>query len=292
MTQYGRYCLALFSVVLPLMTGSLSSAQNTGSFGARSAASAPAAERKGNDIFSPKADMGLVAPSLETILTRMSRTAIRNKTRHSPYTVTREYEMFGRDRNRARSRVIANITFVPPDSRNYRVLRAEGSSIGEMVVRRVLKRETAIQKDGQAADISQENYSFRFLREEVANNHRCYILQMLPKRQDKNMLRGTIWVEATTYQIRRVEGEPEKNPSWWVRDVHIALNYADIGGMWLPTSSECTAEVRLLGPSAMVAHDLRYSYPRFAESGDGLIEKRPVLRGISISFSSRSKEVH
>ncbi|HEX5413901.1 MAG TPA: hypothetical protein VFZ27_18815 [Terriglobia bacterium] len=298
-TKYSRYpvSLALLSVALPLMTGSLKSAQkqSPGNYGpSESAASIPAAERevKSKEIASPKAGTGLAVPGFETILARMSQAAIRNETRLSSYTVTREYEMFGRDRNHARSRVVANIVFSPPKSRKYHIEQTEGSVIGEEIVRRVLKREAVILREGQSTDISQGNYRFRFLREEAVNGRRCYVLQMLPRREDKNLLRGTIWVDATTYRIHRVEGQPEENPSWWVRKVHIVLIFGDVSGMWLPTSSEYTAKVRILGPSAMVAHDLRYSYPQFAGSGNGLIEKPPISQEIGASFSSQGKEIH
>lgn len=291
-----RVSLVLLSVALPLMTGSLYSAQkqNFENHGPSEAASVPAAEQEMNskEIAPPKAETRLAVPSFKTILARMSQATIRNETRLSPYTVTREYEMFGRDRNHARSQVVANIVFSPPKSRTYHIEHAEGSVIGEEIVRRVLKREALILRKRQSTDISQENYRFRFLREAVLNGHRCYILQMLPRREDKNLLRGTIWVDATTYRIRRLEGQPEENPSWWVRNVHIVLIFGDVGGMWLPTSSEYTARVRILGPSAMVAHDLRYSSPQFARFGNGLIAKPPISQEIGASFSSQGKEIH
>ncbi len=127
--------------------------------------------------------------------------------------------------------------------------------------------EAVLAKDGGASDISKHNYSFQFLREEFAGDRRCYVLQLLPKRQDKILLRGTIWVDATTYVICRIEGQPATSPSWWVRDIHIVLVYGNVSGMWLPKSSECTARVRLLGPSRMVERDLNYSYTQSAEDG-------------------------
>ena len=297
-TKCSRYwvSLVLLSVALPLMTGSLNSTQkqNTGNCGARKAARAGKAQREGNskDTSPPKADAGLVVPSLETILARMSRAEIQNRTHRRPYSVTREYELFGQDRNNARSQVIATITFLPPDSRNYSVRRAGGSAIGEMIVRRVLGREASIAKDMGSSDITQDNYNFRFVREEDASGHCGYVLQMLPRRNDKNLLRGTIWVDATTYLIHRVDGEPVKNPSWWVRDVHIVLIYADVGGMWLPTLSEYTASVRVLGPSMMVAHDLGYTGLKYAGAGSDLFKRPPDLQGITVSYSSQSKEAH
>jgi len=81
---------------------------------------------------------------------------------------------------------------------------------------------------------------------------------LLPRRKDKNLLRGNIWVDANTYLLRRTEGQPAKAPSWWVRDVRIALRYGDVGGMWLQTASEATAHVRILGPCTMVSRDVKY----------------------------------
>lgn len=294
--KYGRCCvkLALFSMALPLMTGSLNSKQKAGKHGAPEAESVTAAERDGNsaDISSTKADTGLVVPSLETILARMSQAAIRNETHLSPYTVTREYELFEHKRDKIRSLVIANITVLSADSKSYRIQRTEGSIIGEGIVRRVLEGEANLAKESSKSDITQNNYHFQFVRKEATSGYPCYVLQILPRRKDKSLLFGTIWVDATTYLIHRLEGEPEKNPSWWVRDVHVVLIYADVGGMWLPTSSEYTARVRLLGPSMMVAHDLKYSHPQVAGSGNDLIKKPSALQMTGVAAAFESKDVH
>ncbi len=267
------YCvnLALLSLALPLMPGSLSSQQKQSaeSYGTSGAASGSTGEPKqnSNEMCAPGANAAPTAVAMKTAVACMSQAAVQNQTHLRSYTVTREYELFGQKRDKTRSRVIADVTFRPPDSKNYRIEGTEGSVIGEKVVRLVLEREAALAKDRGASDISENNYSFQFLREEVAGGRRCYVLQLLPKRKDKNLLRGTIWVDADTYLIRRTEGEPQKSPSWWLRDLHIVFVYAQVGEMWLPTSSEFTAKVRLFGVSTMLAHDLGYSYSQLAEAG-------------------------
>jgi len=89
---------------------------------------------------------------------------------------------------------------------------------------------------------------------------------MTPKRNAKTLLRGHIWVDASTYQLRRTEGEPGKAPSWWLRDSRIALTYGDVGGMWLQTASESTANVRFVGPHTMVARDVEYKFSELIAS--------------------------
>jgi len=263
--------LALFSLALPLMTGSLSSGQKQSaeSYGASDAASGPVGEPKPNrnEMCAPGVNAAPTAGAMETTVACMSQAALQNQTHLRSYTVTREYELFGQKRDKTRSRVIADVTFRPPDSKGYRIQGTEGSVIGEKVVRLVLEREAALAKNGGASDISLNNYDFQFKREESASGRRCYVLQLLPKRADKNLLSGTIWVDAETYLIRRIEGEPQKSPSWWLRELHIVFAYGQVGEMWLPTSSEFTAKVRLFGLSTMLAHDLGYSYSELAAAG-------------------------
>jgi hypothetical protein len=101
----------------------------------------------------------------------------------------------------------------------------------------------------------------------LSNHHRleeniggqpCYLLELLPKRKAKNLLQGKIWVDKNTYLPQRIEGEPVKPPSWWLRRLRIELSYGEVGGMWLQTALEATAIVRVLGPYTMVSHDVKY----------------------------------
>jgi hypothetical protein len=99
------------------------------------------------------------------------------------------------------------------------------------------------------------------------SGQRCYDLELLPRRKDKNLLRGNIWVDANTYLLRRTEGQPTKAPSWLLRDVHIVLHYGDVGGMWLQTASEATARIRILGPCTMVSRDVKYKITELVAAG-------------------------
>jgi len=197
-------------------------------------------------------------PTVETILTRMAQARVENRTRLRPYTVIRDYKLFGKEKLTTKAEVTADLTFVPPDVKKFAIRQAKGMGLGEKIVRQMLEHETDIVKDYGSTDLTLANYDFRFVREEEFGGHRCYVLDMVPHRKDKTLLRGQIWVDATTYQLRRTEGEPGKAPSWWLRDSRIVLVYGEVGGMWLQTSSESTANVRFVGPYTMVSHDVEY----------------------------------
>ncbi len=216
------------------------------------------------------AQTGSSVPTVETIIASMAQARAKNRARLRPYTVTRDYKLFGEDESKSKSEVIADVAFVPPDSKKYAIQKTNGSGLGQMIVRRILASEAEISKDYASTDLSPENYDFRFIREEDVNGQRCYVLEMLPRRKDKHLLRGDVWVDARTYLLRRFEGQPARNPSWWVRDVRVALTYSEVGGMWLQTASKSTAKARILGPYTVVSRDINYQISKPLAAGSSV----------------------
>ena len=218
-------------------------------------------------VASTSAQTGSTVPTVETIVARMAQARDENQSRSRPYIVTRDYMLFGQERQKSKSQVIAQVTFVPPDQKQYAIQESKGSGLGEKIVRRMLAGEADITKDYKSTDFSPGNYDFRFVREEDVQGQRCYVLELLPKRKDRNLVRGSIWVDARTYLLHRTEGEPAKRPSWWLRDVHMVFLYGDVEGMWLQISSEATATVRILGQHTIVSRDVKYSFDGLVAAG-------------------------
>ena len=68
---------------------------------------------------------------------------------------------------------------------------------------------------------------------------------------------GQIWVDAGTFRIHRVEGIPAKSPSFWIKNIHFTLQFAELGGMWVPVSFDAIATVRLLGQFTLAGLNIR-----------------------------------
>lgn len=203
--------------------------------------------------------MHSAVPTSDKIIAQMSQAQAANRALVLSYTVTRDYKLFeGQNPNPPKSHVVADITVVPPDSKTYNIENAAGSALAERIVRKALDGEVAFAKDSLATDITRENYDFVLVGQNELNGQRCYLLELIPRRKSKDLLRGTLWVDAETYLPRRVEGEPAKNPSWWLTNVRISLVYGYVGPMWVQTSSTATANVRILGPSSMAWEDVSY----------------------------------
>ena len=216
------------------------------------------------------------SPTAEAIAIAMEKARTTNRDQLRPYVVTRVYTLFGRDEAEKKSEVTADITFAPPNVKQYTIVHSSGSSLGLKIVRRMLDGETQIVKDFGATDLSSANYELRLVREEVVAGRRCFLVELLPRRNEKRLLRGMVWIDADTYLLRRVDAEPAKSPSWWLQDVRLAFFYGDVKGMWLQTSSELTTNVRVFGPHRMVSRDIRY---QTADRAGAEVERSAKLDG-------------
>lgn len=216
---------------------------------------------------------GDAVPSVETIVTRMAQARTENRDRLRSYSATRNYRLFGKERQAAKSEVIAEVSFVPPDLKQYTIQQSSGTGLGERIVRLMLEHETGIVKNYGPTDMSPANYDFRFVSDAELSGQRCYVLEMLPRRKDKTLLRGHLWVDSTTYLLHRIEGEPGKAPSWWLRNARIMLVYGPVGGMWLQTASESSADVRLLGRHTMLSRDVEYKMSELVAATRSAVQK-------------------
>ena len=213
---------------------------------------------------SASAQSQIAVPTSDTIVAQMSQAQAANRIQFLPYTVTRDYRLFGGETsNSPKSHVVADIVVVPPDSKKYTIQTAVGSVLAERIVRKALDSEVAFANDSRATDITRENYDFALVGENELNGRMCYVLELSPKRKSKNLLHGTLWVDAETHLPRRVEGAPAKDPSWWFSEVQIVLLYGYVGPMWVQTSSTASANVRIIGRSTMVWQDTSYQLGDF-----------------------------
>ena len=208
---------------------------------------------------SPTAE--IKSPDLKLVLQRLEEVQHQDPARSRPYDVRREYKVFRGYDQQPTSEVTVQINFVPPDTKTYNIIQTRGNSRGEKIVRELLDRETESAKKGLGSQITRANYDFVFLRQENFGVVPEYVLRIVPKRKDKYLLRGQIWVDAGTFRIRRIEGIPAKSPSLWIKDIHISLQYAELNGMWLPISFDAIATVRFLGEYTLAGLNIQAPDP-------------------------------
>ena len=196
---------------------------------------------------------------LETILQAMQK-AQGGTNPQASYQIIREYRLFGAKTAQADSEVVAEVDFKPPSSEGYTIQKYTGSGRGQQLVRSVLDHEVELASRGSKKDIaiSSDNYSFHYIGEQMLDRQPCYVLGLTPKRSDKDLISGQVWVDQHSFRIRQIEGDVEKTPSWWLRKVHVKLVFGDLDGVWLQTRMEAVADVRIVGTHTLTSRILDY----------------------------------
>ena len=195
-------------------------------------------------------------PNLDLILDSLEGTEKQNPALSQPYEITRQYRVFQGDDTKPSSEVTAQISFTPPDIKTFKITQEQGNSRGKKIITALLEQEIASAKEGRKGAISRSNYNFVFLREHNFGAVPEYVLHIIPKRKERGLLLGDIWVDAKTYHIRQIVGVPLKSPSFWIKDIHITIQFAAVNGMWIFVSVDAIASVRFLGIYTLTGRDL------------------------------------
>jgi hypothetical protein len=203
------------------------------------------------------------APDLNTLVRHIDEAQSANHNRTIPYSVTREYQVFGENHARPRSQVVATVNFFPPNVKSYDIDQSTGG-VGEKVVRRILDHEVDATRDPRMMLVSEQNYRFDYEGEETLAGVSCYKLTIAPRHDRKDLLNATVWVDRNSFRIIRIEGEPVKSPSFWVKDVHLVLDFGEVAGMWMQTETHANAHLRFGGEYNIVSHDMQYDVAQTA----------------------------
>src|SRR5436305_7365217 len=139
-------------------------------------------------------------PDLPTLVQRITEAQLDNGNRVKPYSVTREYKVFGADAVRPRTEVVAKVNFLPPNVKSYDIDQSTGG-MGEKIVRHILDHEVDATRDPKTMMITERNYDFNFGGEQANGNIPCYRLRISPKHDRKDLVNATIRVDKDTYRI-------------------------------------------------------------------------------------------
>jgi len=176
------------------------------------------------------------------------------------YQEIREYRLFSANDSSANSNVVAEVDFRPPSRKDYRIQKSSGSNRGLQVVRRILDNEVETASNGNQGRtvLNRDNYDFDYIGEVILDGQPCYLLGLKPRRREKKLISGEVWVDKHSFLVRRIEGEVAKTPSWWLKKVRVKLTFADLNGTWLQASMEAVADVRIFGSHTLTSHILDY----------------------------------
>lgn len=158
-----------------------------------------------------------------------------------------EYHGFPGGRN---AEMVVDVKYQSPGTKEFIIQSETGS---KLIIDRVFKKLLQSEKEALEAEnlrrtaLNEENYVFTLLNYEITSAGSMYALSVEPRRKDKFLYRGRIWVDGKDFAVVRIEAEPAKNPSFWIKNTRIEHRYVKVNDFWLPAHNSSLTSVRLGG---------------------------------------------
>jgi phosphatidylinositol alpha 1,6-mannosyltransferase len=142
------------------------------------------------------------------------------------------------------------IDYHSPSTKTFSIVSQSGSHfIIDHVFKKLLEgeQEAASEENRRRTALDSTNYRFTLAGYETTPQGACYVLEVAPKTNNKFLYRGKIWVDARDFAVTRIEAEPAKNPSFWIKKSEIRHRYVKVGDFWLPAENHTESWIRLGG---------------------------------------------
>jgi hypothetical protein len=146
--------------------------------------------------------------------------------------------------------MVVNVKYSAPGAKEFVVQSATGSNV---IIEKVFRKLLEAEKEALGAEnqrnsaLNQENYRFKLVGYDSGPSGAMYVLTVEPRKNEKYLYRGRIWVDADDFAVVRLEAEPAKNPSFWTKKAEIVQEYTKVSDFWLPARNHSMTAVRLGG---------------------------------------------
>jgi len=193
----------------------------------------------------------LTAPE---ILERMAQADGARRTALAGYTGVRHYRFENKKSNK-HAEMTVRMTCGADGIKTFEVVEESGSGfVRSHIIHKMIEAEEESSQKGERKEsrIIPENYDFRLVGSETLEGRDSYVLEINPKKPTKFSVRGRIWVDAEAFAIARIEGQPAKNPSFWIRSVQVEQRYGRTGQFWLPALNHSVAQAKIFGTTEVV----------------------------------------
>lgn len=150
--------------------------------------------------------------------------------------------------------MVVKMSYQYPDKKEFSVVSQTGSKfIVEHVFKKLLEgeQEALREENRERSALNSDNYEFSLAGYEMTPSGPMYVLSVVPQSKSKFLYLGKIWVDATDFAVTRIEGEPAKNPSFWIKKTEIKHTYEKVGDFWLPEGNHTESQIRIGGRATL-----------------------------------------
>jgi hypothetical protein len=215
------------------------------------------------------------SPSLPTateIVTRMGSRDLQRQVSIEGYAGMRRYVLDNQKLHK-RAEMLVQVQGDPDGTKHFEVVSEEGwKAAHKHVLRKMLESESETSRPEMRAStkLNLENYDFEVIGTEMVADRPAFVLETQPKRKEKYLFRGRIWVDAEDYALVRAEGSPAKNPSFWTKSTHFVQMYQKNGPLWFPRSTQSVTEAHIFGTTDVNIEYFDYA-PKTTHAADNSV---------------------
>lgn len=176
------------------------------------------------------------------------------------YSAVRTYRVTS-DKGKLYAQTVVRVDYEAPARKSFRTVSEEGSGlVRDLVLKRLIESESETSSGRAHHDsaIKPANYEFNLLGEQDIGSYHCLVAEATPKRQDKYLFEGRVWIDAQDYAIVRIAGQPAKSLSFWITRADFVRDYEKVGDFWLPARDETWVHMRLYGNKILSIHHGEY----------------------------------
>ncbi len=170
-------------------------------------------------------------------------------------------------------------TYAAPDQRNFSVISQTGSKLLlNRVLLKLLDSEKEAFRNRKQVELSPDNYQFEIVGlDREPGGRPAYVLAVKPRKDNKFLYHGKIWVDANDFAVVKMEGQPAKSPSFWIKDTDIESNWTRVGDFWLIANSTSTSHIRMGGMAILTIDYGNYQITGIDKRAPQTRSQSPVL---------------
>jgi len=204
---------------------------------------------------------GQQLPSTDEVVAKMIEHDNQRQAALHGYTAARHY-VLENSRHHKRAEMLVTVKCLENGSKQFETVSATGwGTARNHVFPKLLESESEASRPDvrERSRITPENYSFDMVGRDYIDQRPAYVINIIPKTQNKYLVQGRIWVDLEDYAIMRIEGKAAKSPSFWIKSVHFVHTYQKNGMFWFPASDRSVTDVRILGATEVTIRYFDYS---------------------------------
>jgi len=153
-----------------------------------------------------------------------------------------------------KAEMVVDMVYEAPATKTFKIVSQSGP---KWMIDRIFKgllqaeQDSLSTKNRERVALNRNNYEFSGMEFQDGGDSCSYVLTVQPKMPSKLLYRGKVWVNSKDFAVCRIEAEPAKNPSMWIKSTAIHHVYKKLGDFWFPSENESTSSMRVGGRAVL-----------------------------------------